>query len=123
MEVDIEEPVLVDGDLHGWGEHDGAVLAGALGPVEGDVGISEQLLGGPLGPVAMPMLARMVNGAPSGMANGAFSASRIRSATASAPAANDAPSTSTTNSSPPSRPTVSASRRIPVSRVATPASN
>ena len=44
---------------------------------------------------------------------------RIRSATSSGPTSKDSPSTRTKNSSPPSRPTVSLSRRAPVSRSAT----
>ena len=45
--------------------------------------------------------------------------SRIRWATSSGPTESDSPSTSTTNSSPPNRPTVSPSRRMLVSRLAT----
>jgi hypothetical protein len=72
-------------------------------------------------PTAIPMLAVVVTTSSwgPGSRNGAASTSRIRSATTSGPASSDGPSTRTTNSSPPRRPTVSLSRITVLSRVLT----
>ena len=62
-------------------------------------------------PSAMPILAVTSRGASlPAISNGVANTSRMRSATTSAPAASEAPSANTTNSSPPSRPTVSSWR-------------
>ena len=75
-------------------------------------------------PSAMPILAVTVRGASlPAISNGVARTSRMRSATTSAPAASEAPSASTTNSSPPRRPTVSSWRMALVNRAATAANS
>ena len=75
-------------------------------------------------PVAIPMLAVTTSGASlREISNGVANKSRTRCATTFAPAANEAPSTSTTNSSPPRRPTESPSRSALASLTPTAASN